>query len=174
MKSLFAQYGTASPITLKLYTDGTEDVAWVKGIDSVTGSGNPGSSGGSYVEGGSYITIALLSEPLSLGIEVDIAGVTNSTVDITGYIRVYVDWEVLTNTNNEISSYLIVSGTKNGDIDTYDARLGFGEGTGRKTSVLAINSLTGSKYIRVNANAFTVAPAVEQFEMRIHRVWLEK
>ena len=170
MKSLFAQYGSASPITLKLYTNGTEDVSWVKGIDTVTGV-DLGSSGGSYVEGASYLIIAIFNEPISLGVTTNIAGVTDSTVDITGYKRVYVDWEVVTESS---AHYLIVDDTKNGDYNNFEARAEFGAGTGRKVTSLAINALTGSKYIRINAFNTTTAPNVESSEIRIHRVWLEK
>jgi hypothetical protein len=167
MKTIFSQFGTASPITLKLYTSGTEDVSWVKGIDSVTGSGTVG--GGTLTEGGSYATLVIDNQPTGF-MTTNIAYVTNSTVDITDYKRVYVDWEVI----NEGSFYLIVDGDKNGDYNNFDARVSYGAGTGRKTSVLAINALTGSKYIRVNAYQATTGPDVEYTEIRIHRVWLEK
>jgi hypothetical protein len=170
MKSLFSQYGTSGVTRLPLYTNGTENVSWVKGIDSVTGPGDPGSSGGSYVEGGSYITISIFSEPLSLGITVNIAGVTNAEVDLTGYKRVGIDWQVM----SEGSFFLIVHDNKNSDYDDFTSRLEFGAGTGRKTSYLPINSLSGSYFVRVNSYASTIAPAVDISEIRIHRVWLEK
>lgn len=168
MKTLFTQFGSASPIIQKLYTSGTEDVSWVKGIDSQTGSGL-GSSANTYTEGGSYITLKIFNEPTGF-ITSNLATVTDATVDITGYKRVYVDWEVISGG----TFALIVDGDKTGDIDNFEAKATYGAGTGRKITALAINALTGSKYIRVNAWASTSAPDVEEIEIRIHRVWLEK
>jgi hypothetical protein len=168
MKSLFSLYGTSGVIRLPLYTSGTENVSWVKGIDSRTGSGFGGSSK-TYTEGGSYITLQIDNTPVGF-ITANIAGVTNSTVDITGYKRACVDWEVI----SEGTFGLIVSTEKNDDIDEFDAKVTYGAGTGRKTSYLAINALTGSYYIRVNAYATTTGPDEELIEIRIHKVWLEK
>jgi hypothetical protein len=168
MKTLFTQFGSASPITLKLYTSGTEDVSWVKGIDSQVGSGF-GSSVNTYTEGGSYITLAVYTEPVGF-VTSDLATVTNATVDITGYKRVYVDWEAI----KEGVYALIVDGTKLGDIADFEAKATYGAGTTRKITALAINALTGSKYIRINSSATTTGGDIDDYEIRIHRVWLEK
>jgi hypothetical protein len=168
MKSLFSAYGTSGVIRLPLYTSGTENVSWVKGIDSQTGTGF-GTSANTYTEGGSYITLKIVNEPTGF-ITANIAGVTNSTVDLTGYKRACVDWEVI----SEGTFGLIVSSEKNDDINEFDAKVTYGAGTGRKTSYLAINALTGSYYIRVNAYALTNAPNTQTAEIRIHKVWLEK
>jgi hypothetical protein len=168
MKSLFSAYGTSGVVRLPLYTSGTENVSWVKGIDSRTGSGFGGSSK-TYTEGGSYITLQIDNTPVGF-ITANIAGVTDSTVDLTGYKRACVDWEVI----SAGTFGLIVSTEKNDDIDEFDAKVTYGAGTGRKTSYLAINALTGSYYIRVNAYATTNGPDEELIEIRIHKVWLEK
>ena len=168
MKTLFTQFGSASPIIQKLYTSGTEDVSWVKGIDSQTGSGF-GSSANTYTEGGSYITLAIYNEPTGF-ITSNLATVTNATVDITGYKRVYVDWEAI----KEGVYALIVDDTKLGDIDDFEAKATYGSGTTRKITALAINALTGSKHIRINSRATTPSGDIDDFEIRIHRVWLEK
>jgi hypothetical protein len=168
MKSLFSLYGTSGVIRLPLYTSGTENVSWVMGIDSRTGFGFGGSSK-TYTEGGSYITLQIDNTPTG-AIIANIAGVTDSTVDITGYKRVGIDWQVI----SEGTFGLIVSTEKNDDIDEFDAKVTYGDGTGRKTSYLAINALTGSYYIRVNAYAVTNAPNTQTAEIRIHKVWLEK
>ena len=168
MKSLFSLYGTSGVVRLPLYTSGTENVSWVKGIDSRTGSGFGGSSK-TYTEGGSYITLQIDNTPVGF-ITANIAGVTDSTVDLTGYKRACVDWEVI----SAGTFGLIVSTEKNDDIDEFDAKVTYGAGTGRKTSYLAINALTGSYYIRVNAYATTNGPDEELIEIRIHKVWLEK
>jgi hypothetical protein len=168
MKSLFSLYGTSGVIRLPLYTSGTENVSWVKGIDARTGFGFGGSSR-TYTEGGSYITLQINNTPTG-AIIANIAGVTDSTVDITGYKRVGIDWEVI----SEGTFGLIVSTEKNDDIDEFDAKVTYGDGTGRKTSYLSINALTGSYYIRVNAYAVTNAPNTQTAEIRIHKVWLEK
>lgn len=168
MKSLFSLYGTSGVIKLLLYTSGTENVSWVKGIDSRTGSGFSGSSR-SYTEGGSFLTIEINNTPTGF-MTVNIAGVTNSTVDVSGYKRAVIDWEVM----NAGEFALIVDDTKAGDIDNFNAKLTYGAGTGRKTSVLAINALSGGYFIRVNARAVTVGPDEEFIQIRVHRVWLEK
>ena len=168
MKSLFSAYGTSGVTKLPLYTEGTENVSWVKGIDSRTGSGFGGSSR-TYTEGGSYITLNIDSTPTGF-ITQNLSGVTNSTVNITGYKRAVVDWEVI----SAGTFALIVSSEKNDDINEFDAKVTYGAGTGRKTSYLSINALTGSYYIRVNAYAATVGPDTEEIEIRIHKVWLEK
>jgi hypothetical protein len=168
MKSLFSLYGTSGVTRLPLYTSGTENVSWVKGIDSRTGFGFGGSSK-TYTEGGSYITLQIDNTPTGF-MTTNIAGVTDSTVDITGYKRVGIDWQVISSG----TFGLIVSTEKNDDIDEFDAKVTYGAGTGRKTSYLAINALTGSYYIRVNAYAITTAPDEELIEIRIHKVWLEK
>jgi hypothetical protein len=168
MKSLFSQYGTSGVTRLPLYTNGTENVSWVKGIDTQTGSGF-GDSANTYTEGGSNITLQINNTPTGF-ITANIAGVTNSTVDITGYKRVGIDWQVISSG----TFALIVSGEKNDDINEFDAKVTYGAGTGRKTSYLAINALTGSYYIRVNAYAVTNGPNTQTIEIRIHKVWLEK
>ena len=168
MKSLLSQYGTSGVTILPLYTEGTENVSWVKGIDAQNGSGF-GTSANTYTEGGSYITLEIVNEPTGF-ITSEIATVTDSTVDITGYKRVVVDWEVI----SEGTFALIVDDTKNGDIDNIGSKVTYGAGTGRKTSYLAINALSGSYFIRVNAKAVTSAPSTSTREIRIHKVWLEK
>ena len=169
MKSIFTQYGVlaSSLIRLPLYTEGTENVSWVKGIDSRTGSGFGGSSK-SYTEGGSYITLEINNTPTGF-MTADIAGVTNSTVDVTNYTTAYVDWEVI----SEGTFALIVSTEKNDDIDEFDAKVTYGAGTGRKTSSVSVSGLSGSHYVRVNAYAITAGPDEEFIEIRIHKVWLE-
>jgi hypothetical protein len=168
MKSIFTQYGVlaSSLIRLPLYTEGTENVSWVKGIDSVTGSGTVG--GGTLTEGGSYATLAILNEPTGF-MTTNIAYVTNSTVDVTNYTTAYVDWEVI----DDGSFHFIVDDDKNGDYNNFDARVTYGSGTGRKTSSISISGLSGSHYIRVNAFESTTGPSVESGEIRIHKVWLE-
>jgi hypothetical protein len=169
MKILFSAYGTSGVTKLPLYTEGTENVSWHKGVDSQTGSGF-GDSANTYTEGGSYITLKILNEPTGF-ITSELATVTNNHVDITGYKRVMIDWEVI----SAGTFALIVDDTKNGDIDNFNAKVTYGAGTGRKTSSLAINSLgVDNYYIRVNAYAITAAPDTEEIEIRIHKVWLEK
>jgi hypothetical protein len=168
MKSLFSAYGTSGVIRLPLYTSGTENVSWVKGIDSQTGV-NLGTSANTYTEGGSYITLKIVNEPIGF-ITSELASVTNATVDLTGYKRAVVDWEVI----SAGTFALIVDDTKNGDIDNIGSKVTYGAGTGRKTSSVAINSLTGNYYVRVNAYAITTGPDTEEIEIRIHKVWLEK
>jgi hypothetical protein len=171
MKSIFTQYGVLAQVvgvaTLPLYTEGTENVSWVKGIDSRTGSGFGGSSK-TYTEGGSYITLQIDNTPTGF-ITVNIAGVTDSTVDVTNYTTAYVDWEVI----SEGSFFLIVDDDKDGDYNDFDARVTYGSGTGRKTSSISISGLSGSHYVRVNAYNATVGPNEELSEIRVHRVWLE-
>jgi hypothetical protein len=168
MKSLFSAYGTSGVIRLPLYTSGTENVSWVKGIDSQTGVGL-GTSANTYTEGGSYITLKIVNEPTGF-ITSELASVTNSTVNITDYKRVAIDWEVI----SEGSFYLNIADVKNDPFDDFVSQLSYGVGTGRKTSYLSINALTGSYYIRVNAYANTTAPNTQTAEIRIHKVWLEK
>lgn len=153
--------------TLPLYTEGTENVSWVQGIDARTGSGFGGSSR-SYTEGGSYITLEIDNTPTGF-ITADVAGVTNSTVDVTSYTTAYVDWEVI----SEGTFALIVSTEKNDDINEFDAKVTYGDGTGRKTSSVSISGLSGSHYVRVNARAVTTAPNESFIQIRVHRVWLE-
>jgi hypothetical protein len=168
MKSIFTQYGVlaSSLIRLPLYTEGTENVSWVKGIDSVTGSGTVG--GGTLTEGGSYATLVIDNQPTGF-MTTNIAYVTDSTVDVTNYTTAYVDWEVI----SEGTFALIVSTEKNDNINEFDAKVSYGAGTGRKTSSVSISGLSGSHYVRVNARLLTFAPNVEFNEIRIHRVWLE-
>jgi hypothetical protein len=169
MKSIFAQYGVlaSSLIRLPLYTEGTENVSWVKGIDSQTGSGF-GTSANTYTEGGSYITLMIVNEPTGF-ITADIAGVTNSTIDVTPYTTAYVDWEAI----SEGTFALIVSTEKDDDTEEFDAKVTYGSGTGRKTSSVSISGLSGSHYVRVNARAVTTSPNTTTREIRIHKVWLE-
>ena len=168
MKSIFTQYGVlaSSLIRLPLYTEGTENVSWVKGIDSVTGAGTVG--GGTLTEGGSYATLVIDNQPTGF-MTTNIAYVTDSTVDVTNYTTAYVDWEVI----SEGSFYLIVDDDKDGDYNNFDARVTYGSGTGRKTSSISIGGLSGSHYVRVNAYNATVGPDEELSEIRVHRVWLE-
>ena len=171
MKSIFTQYGVLAQVvgvaTLPLYTEGTENVSWVKGIDERTGSGFGGSSK-TYTEGGSYITLQINNTPTGF-MTANIAGVTDSTVDVTNYTTAYVDWEVI----NAGTFALIVSTEKDDDINEFDAKVSYGAGTGRKTSSVSISGLSGSHYVRVNAYAITTGPDEEFIEIRIHRVWLE-
>jgi hypothetical protein len=171
MKSIFTQYGVLAQVTnvadLPLYTEGTENVSWVKGIDSRTGSGFGGSSK-TYTEGGSYITLEIDNTPTGF-ITANIAGVTDSGVDVSPYTTAYVDWEVV----SAGTFALIVSTEKDDDIDEFDAKVTYGAGTGRKTSSVSISGLSGSHYVRVNAYAITAAPDEENIEIRVHRVWLE-
>ena len=167
MKSLFSLYGTSGVIRLPLYTSGTENVSWVKGIDARTGFGFGGSSK-TYTEGGSYITLQIDNTPTGF-ITANIAGVTNSTVDVTNYTTAYVDWEVI----SEGTFALIVSTEKDDDINEFDAKVSYGAGTGRKTSSVSISGLSGSHYVRVNARSTTIGPDEEFIQIRVHRVWLE-
>jgi hypothetical protein len=169
MKSLFSLYGTSGVVRLPLYTSGTENVSWVKGIDTQTGSGF-GTSANTYTEGGSYITLKIVNEPTGF-ITSELSSVTNNHVDIDGYKRACVDWEVI----SAGTFALIVDDTKNGDIDNIGSKVTYGAGTGRKVSSVAINSLGVANYhIRVHAYAITTAPDTEEIEIRIHKVWLEK
>ena len=169
MKSLFSAYGTSGVTILPLYTEGTENVSWVKGIDSQTGSGF-GDSANTYTEGASFITLEIVNEPTGF-ITSDLSAVTNDTVDITGYKRVVLDFATLTS-----GTYvLIVSSEKNGDTDEFDAKATLSTfGGGRKIASLPINELSGNYYIRVNTTATTTAPSITDREIRIHKVWLEK
>jgi hypothetical protein len=168
MKSIFTQYGVlaSSLIRLPLYTEGTENVSWVKGIDSVTGAGTVG--GGTLTEGGSYATLVIDNQPTGF-MTTNIAYVTDSTVDVTNYTTAYVDWEVI----SAGTFALIVSTEKNDDIDEFDAKVSYGAGTGRKTSSVSISGLSGSHYVRVNAYNATIGPDEELSEIRVHKVWLE-
>jgi hypothetical protein len=168
MKSLFSAYGTSGVIRLPLYTSGTENVSWVKGIDSQTGSGF-GTSANTYTEGGSYITLKIVNEPTGF-ITSELSAVTDTDGDLTGYKRAVVDWEVI----SEGTFALIVHDNKNSDIGDFTSKVTYGAGTGRKTSSVAINSLTGNYYVRVNAYAITTGPDTKEIEIRIHKVWLEK
>ena len=168
MKSLFSAYGTSGVITLPLYTNGTENVSWVLGIDNQSGLGF-GSSVNTYTEGASFITLKIVNEPTGF-ITSDLSSVTNATVNLTGYKRVVIDWEVISGG----SFSLIVSTEKFDDITVFDAKADYGAGTGRKTTSLAINALSGSYYVRVNARSVTSAPSTSNIEIRIHKVWLEK
>jgi hypothetical protein len=167
MKSLFSAYGTSGTIILPLYTNGTENVSWVKGIDTVTGSGTVG--GGTLTEGVSYATLSINNEPTGF-MTTNISYATNAQVDITGYKRVGIDWEVIT----AGTFGLIISSERDFDINEFEAKVTFNDETGRKTSYLPINSFSGSTYVRVNAYAVTSAPSTKLTEIRIHRVWLEK
>jgi len=167
MKSLFSSYGSTGTIKLPLYTSGTENVSWVKGIDSQEGDGTATNT---YTEGGSFITLKIVNTVVEFNIS-NLSTVTDSTVDITGYKRVVIDWEVISSG----SFSLIVSSQKNDDITQFDAAVSYGNpGTGRKTSYLSINALTGNYYIRVNAYSLLGGAGTETIEIRIHRVWLEK
>jgi hypothetical protein len=168
MKSLFSAYGTSGVVRLPLYTSGTENVSWVKGIDSETGV-SIGDSENTYTEGGSYITLKIVNEPVGF-ITSELSSVTDSTVNITDYKRIAIDWEVI----SEGSFYLNIANEKNDPFDDFVSQLSYGAGSGRKTSYLSINALTGSYYIRVNAYAATFSPDTETIEIRIHKVWLEK
>lgn len=171
MISLFTQYGVMAQTTgvdsLPLYTSGTENVSWVKGIDSQTGSGF-GTSANTYTEGGSYITLEIVNEPTGF-ITSNLATVTNSTVDVTTYTTAYVDWEVI----SAGTFALIVSTEKNDNADEFDAKVTYGSGTGRKTSSVSISGLSGNYYVRVNAVATTTSPSTAIREIRVHKVWLE-
>ena len=168
MKSLFSAYGTSGVTRLPLYTNGTENVSWVKGIDSQTGV-SLGTSANTYTEGGSYITLKIDNEPIGF-ITSELSAVTDTDGDLTGYKRAVVDWEVISGG----TFALIVHDNKNSDIDDFTSKVTYGAGTGRKTSSVAINSLTGNYYVRVNAKAVTTAPSTSTIEIRIHKVWLEK
>jgi hypothetical protein len=168
MKTLFSTYGIAPvKVVLNLYTEGTEDVSWVKGIDDVTGVGTVG--GGTLTEGGSFATLSINNEPTGF-MTTEIAYVTNEEQSVDGYTNVYVDWEAIL----EGSYALIVDDTKNGDFNDFEAKATYGAGTGRKTTSLSISALSGDKFIRVNARAITIGPDTETQEIRIHRVWLEE
>jgi hypothetical protein len=168
MKTLFSTYGIA-PVkeVLNLYTEGTEDVSWVKGIDDVTGVGTVG--GGDLVEGASFATLSINNEPTAF-MTTEIAYVTNEHQSVNDYTNVYVDWEAIL----EGSYALIVDNTKDGDFDDFEAKATYGTGTGRKTTSLSISALSGNKFIRVNARAITTGPDTETQEIRIHRVWFEQ
>ena len=171
MNSIFIKYGVLSQVTnvaaLPLYTEGTENVSWVKGIDTQVGSGF-GTSANTYTEGASYITLKIVNEPTGF-ITSNIAGVTDATVDISPYKTAYVDWEVISGG----TFALIVSTEKNDDVNEFNAKVTYGAGTGRKTSSVSISGLSGSHYVRVNAYAITAGPDTEEIEIRIHEVWLE-
>jgi hypothetical protein len=168
MKSLFSQYGTSGVTKLLLYTEGTENVSWVKGIDTQTGSGF-GDSANTYTEGASFITLHIFNEPVGF-ITSNLAAVTDSTIDLTPYKRVFVDWEVI----SAGSFALIVDSDDEGDINDFAAKVTYGAGTGRKVSSVAINAINASRYVRINAFETTSSLGVETSEIRIHRVWLEK
>jgi hypothetical protein len=169
MKSIFTQYGVlaSSLIRLPLYTEGTENVSWVQGINERSGSGFGGSSR-SYTEISSYFRLIIDNTPTGF-ITADVAGVTDSGVDVTNYTTAYVDWEVI----NAGTFALIVSTEKDDDINEFDAKVSYGSGTGRKTSSVSISGLSGSYYVRVNARAVTAAPDESFIQIRVHRVWLE-
>jgi hypothetical protein len=168
MKTLFSTYGIAPvKVVLNLYTEGTEDVSWVKGIDDVTGAGTVG--GGTLTEGASFATLSINNEPTGF-MTTEIAYVTNEHQSVNDYTNVYVDWEAIL----EGSYALIVDNTKNGDFDDFEAKATYGTGTGRKTTSLSISALSGNKFIRVNARATTLGPDTETQEIRIHRVWFEE
>ena len=168
MKTLFSTYGIAPvKVVLNLYTEGTEDVSWVKGIDDVTGVGTVG--GGDLVEGASFATLSINNEPTGF-MTTEIAYVTDEHQSVNDYTNVYVDWEAIT----EGSYALIVDNTKNGDFDDFEARATYGTGTGRKTTSLSLSGLSGNKFIRVNSITDVIAPDTADTTIRIHRVWFEQ
>jgi hypothetical protein len=169
MKTLFSTYGIApAKAVLNLYTNGTENVNWEKGIDEVTGL-DVGVNSRTLTEGVDFATIQIVSEP-NVGATSELAYVTNATVDVTDYTNVYVDWEAVS-----AGEYaLIVDDVRAGGIATFDARALYGTGTGRKTTSLSISALSGGKYIRVNSLTDVLAPDTANTTIRIHRVWLEQ
>jgi hypothetical protein len=169
MKTLFSTYGIA-PVkaVLNLYTNGTENVSWVKGIDEVSGFGL-GTNTRTLTEGEDYATLQISSEPVT-GATNELAYVTNEHQSVNAYTNVYVDWESIT----EGSYALIVDNTKNGDFDDFEARATYGTGTGRKTTSLSLSGLSGNKFIRVNSITDVIAPDTADTTIRIHRVWFEQ
>jgi hypothetical protein len=169
MKTLFSTYGIAPvKVVLNLYTEGTEDVSWVKGIDEVTGFGL-GINVRTLTEGVDFATLQIISEPATNATN-ELAYVTNEHQSVNGYTNVLVDWEAIS-----AGDYaLIVDNTKNGDFNDFQARATYGTGTGRKTTSLSLSGLSGNKFIRVNSYTDVFAPDTANTTIRIHRVWFEQ
>jgi hypothetical protein len=167
MKSLFSQYGTSGVTRFPLYTEGTENVSWVKGIEVI---GFPPAN--AYLsEEPDYATLYVYNEQ-GTSQDTEIAYVTDSTLDLTGYKRVVLNVNVgIRDTNT--SGYLVVSTTKNGSYTDFTSRVAFTT-EGNNQITLPITSLTTGYYVRVHAVALESGGISNEFYFDISKVWLEK
>jgi hypothetical protein len=168
MKSLFSSYGTIGMSKLPLYTQGTENVSWVKGIDNV---GFPPATA-TIDEQPTYTSLYVYNEQ-GTSVDSEIAYVTDSTLDLTGYKRVILNVSV-TIRDTQTSGYLIVSTTKNGSYTDFTSRVAFTTVASNQTITLPISALTTGYYVRVHAVALESGGISNEFALEISSIWLEK
>ncbi|MEG6615401.1 pyocin knob domain-containing protein [Peptococcaceae bacterium 1198_IL3148] len=98
------------------------------------------------------------------------AYVTSIEVDLTNVNTLKVDWEQSYADNNTYS-YLIVSTSKTGNFETYNARTYVRGQFARKIDTLDVSNLTGTYYIRVAARRLDTASSSPSH--KIYRIWGE-
>jgi hypothetical protein len=168
MKSLLSTYGTSGLIKIPLYTEGTENVSWVKGIEVIGFA--PATA--TLNEDVDYATLYVYNEQ-GTSADSEIAYVTDSTLDLTGYKRVMLNVSVTIRDNNT-SGYLVVSTTKNGSYTDFTSRVAFTTVASNQIITLPITALTTGYYVRVHAVAVETAATENEFSLEILKVWLEK
>lgn len=154
-----------------LYDNGTEEVTWTSAILTTD-------SKMEWIISKETDHLLLYSDLLggSRGTaNAEALWVTDNKVDLTNTDTLYITWEVVgTNgdkQNHEIS--FIASSTKEGDFETYDARLNHALGNSemsKTTESLDVSGLAGEYYIRVN---FYIWEVYADSELRTYYVGSE-
>lgn len=168
MKSLFSAYGTSGVTKLPLYTSGTENVSWVKGIEVIGFA----PADATLTEDVDNAALYVYNEQ-GTGEDTEIAYVTDSTLDLTNYKRVMLNVNVTIRDTNT-SGYLIVSTTKNGSYTDFTSRVAFTTEANNQIITLPISALTTGYYVRVHAVSVETAATENEFSLEILKVWLEK
>ena len=155
--------GQGGVVITPYYTDGVENVAWVKGRD--TNDGEQIITKAEKQAGNLYL-LAQQSDG-----KPEIAYVTDALVDLTGINTLYIDWE---NTGSAINhySYFIASTNKTGDRATFNARFINNFKFVRSVSSLDVGALMGNYYIRMHVKD-NDATATAKSELKIYRIWGE-
>jgi len=141
------------------YTLGTENVAWVEGVITATGSQSK-EAGDLYLMAEDAVASA------------ERAYVTDDTMYLTNIKTLYIDWENTGMSTPVNLSGFVVSPLKIGTVNQYTSRLFKTSTFGRLVEALDVSALSGVFYIRVNARD-NFATGARKSEIRVFRVWGE-
>lgn len=106
------------------------------------------------------------------GATTEVALVTDTPIDLTGYTKVYLDWESSLNFTDNFYSYLIASTSKDGTHATTNASLVKTKVFARETSILDVSTLNGLHYIRVHLR-IGASGNIPNIKTTVYKMWIE-
>ena len=145
----------------RLYTEGTEDVAWVAGYSSGDGSQSKEAD-----------HLRLYAAGQGGGLYPERTWVTDGLVDLTGWNTLWIDWLNNGMAHTQNLSAFIISTNKSSGLATYTRRVYKTSSFARVNESIDVSDLNAGYYVRIHAkdnNATFTRPS----GINTYNVWLQ-